>query len=341
MSWFQASFGYSDSPRYDVFGVGGAVQGAATIAGAGIQSAAVNRATDAQARSAQNALDFQRQQWSTQQDQQAPYVATGQQNVGTLNDLVNNGSLGQQYGQSYSNPDFSGSYNPSDFNPTDTQTAAFDPNSVHVQQDAGYQFRLDQGLESMRKSLAATGVSGGALAKAMNDYAQGTASQEYGNAYNRALQSYQTNAAVNQQNYGQQAQTYGVNNQNALNRYNTGLQTYNTNTANHANQYATNYNTWNTDNTNQFNRRAALAGIGQTAVSQLGASGNQVAQNVGNLATQQGNAYAAGSAAQGNIWGNATSSLGGLGSQYLLYRGLQQHSGYNPNAYYPATDEDA
>lgn len=60
--------------------------------------------------------------------------------------------------------------------------------------DPGYQFRLSQGLQALQNSAAARGglLSGG-TAKSINDYASGSASQEYGNVYNRALQNYNTN----------------------------------------------------------------------------------------------------------------------------------------------------
>ena len=52
--------------------------------------------------------------------------------------------------------------------------------------DPGYQFRLDQGNQAIERALAAQGktLTPEAL-KAMGEYNQGMASQEYGNAYNR------------------------------------------------------------------------------------------------------------------------------------------------------------
>lgn len=72
----------------------------------------------------------------------------------------------------------------------------FDPNSINVEQDPGYQFRLQQGQQSIQNSQAAKGLqgSGGALKELMN-YGQGLASQEYGNAYNRGYQNWQGNQA--------------------------------------------------------------------------------------------------------------------------------------------------
>lgn len=55
-----------------------------------------------------------------------------------------------------------------------------------VQQDPGYQFRLDQGTKALERSAAASGgLFSGKTGKALTEYSQGVASQEYGNAYNR------------------------------------------------------------------------------------------------------------------------------------------------------------
>jgi hypothetical protein len=56
--------------------------------------------------------------------------------------------------------------------------AAFD----QYQQSTGYQFRVDQGMAGIEGSRAARGVlNSGASAKALQDYGQGMASQEFGN----------------------------------------------------------------------------------------------------------------------------------------------------------------
>ena len=58
------------------------------------------------------------------------------------------------------------------------------------QQDPGYQFRLGEGLKAMsRQAGARGGLISGQTMKGMENYRQGLASQEYGNAFNR----YQTN----------------------------------------------------------------------------------------------------------------------------------------------------
>jgi len=68
------------------------------------------------------------------------------------------------------------------------------PTDVTEQNDPGYQFRLQQGMQALQNSAAARGglLSGG-TAKALTDYNQNAASGEYSNVYNRALQNYNTN----------------------------------------------------------------------------------------------------------------------------------------------------
>jgi hypothetical protein len=72
---------------------------------------------------------------------------------------------------------------------------------VDLGQDPGYAFRLKEGQQALDRQAAARGglISGGAL-KAATRYGQEMGSQEYGNAYNRALTKY--NADVNREATG-------------------------------------------------------------------------------------------------------------------------------------------
>lgn len=137
---------------------------------------------------------------------------------------------------------------------------------VNLGQDPGYAFRLSEGQKALDRSAAARGglISGGAM-KAAQRFGQEMGSQEYQNAYNRALTGYNADVA----------------------REATG-----------------------------YNRLAALAGYGQTATGQIGAAGQNMASNVGNLMTSGAAANAAGSV------GSANALTGGLGS-YLNYAGQQ------------------
>lgn len=61
--------------------------------------------------------------------------------------------------------------------------------SSNLQNDAGYQFRLQEGNKALERSLAARGLGdSGAALKAAQDYGQGLASQSYNDSYNQWLQ---------------------------------------------------------------------------------------------------------------------------------------------------------
>jgi hypothetical protein len=72
---------------------------------------------------------------------------------------------------------------------------------VNLGQDPGYAFRLSEGQKALDRQAATRGglISGGAL-KAAQRFGQEMGSQEYGNAYNRALTNY--NAAVSREATG-------------------------------------------------------------------------------------------------------------------------------------------
>lgn len=95
-----------------------------------------------------------------------------------------------------------------------------DPTSTQarLEQSPGYQFRLSQGQESIQNLLASRGglKSGGAM-KALEQFAQGTASQEFGNQVGylqnlsnmgqqsaTAMGNYEFNAGTNMANASQQ-----------------------------------------------------------------------------------------------------------------------------------------
>lgn len=61
-----------------------------------------------------------------------------------------------------------------------------------IKMDPGYQFRLQEGQKALERSAAARGgLFSGRAAKDLQSYGQGMASQEYGNAYNRAYGKFQ------------------------------------------------------------------------------------------------------------------------------------------------------
>ncbi len=95
--------------------------------------------------------------------------------------------------------------------PGTIQTGQFTaPDANNFTKDPSFQWRLSQGLKAIQGSAAAHGtLLNTDTVRSLSDYAGGAASQEYGNAYNRALQSYNTNRDTNQVNFGQNQTVFG------------------------------------------------------------------------------------------------------------------------------------
>jgi hypothetical protein len=150
--------------------------GASNLAGGLIGANASKTAAQIQADAAKTASSNQLEMFNKLNAQQAPYRAYG---YNALNQI---GQLG------------SGTYGIYDAqgNPTGTGTGTgyltqqFGPEQFAAGMDPGYAFRLQQGqMANQRASNLAGGLIGGNALKGMQDYTQGMASQEYGNAFNR------------------------------------------------------------------------------------------------------------------------------------------------------------
>lgn len=120
--------------------------------------------------------------------------------------------------------------------PTYTPPPAFKaPTPEEAANDPGYQFSLNQGEQALQQSAAARGTlnTGGTLKDILN-YGQQAATQQYGNVYNRNLQTYQTN-------YGTQyADPYMHAYQSALDAYMPQFNAWQATTGYGANQSAAN-----------------------------------------------------------------------------------------------------
>ena len=103
----------------------------------------------------------------------------------------------------------------------------FDPSTVSV--DPGFDFRLQEGQKALERSAAAKGSGlGGGTLKALADYSQGLASQEYDRAYTRQFNTFQTDQA---NRYNRLASISGVG-QVAANQMNQAGQNYAANVGN-------------------------------------------------------------------------------------------------------------
>ena len=155
---------------------------------------------------------------------------------------------------------------------------------VDLGQDPGYAFRLKEGQQALDRQAAARGglISGGAL-KAAQRYGQEMGSQEYGNAYNRALTNYNANVNRESTGYNRLAAMSGTG-QTAANTIGAAGQNYATGAGNIAGTMATNIgNAYMGQGVNQGN--ALLAGT-QARTSSYGDIAKlfgQTSPNFGNL----------------------------------------------------------
>tara|TARA_R110001606_G_scaffold386581_2_gene550691 strand:- start:1149 stop:1832 length:684 start_codon:yes stop_codon:yes gene_type:complete len=98
------------------------------------------------------------------------------------------------------------------------QSGEFEVGNIDVKKDPGYQFRMDEGIEARDKSASARGrLLSGAQNKAIEEFAQGTASQEYGAAYareaNEKKDKYNMLAGISQQGQASAARQAGATSQ--------------------------------------------------------------------------------------------------------------------------------
>jgi hypothetical protein len=152
------------------------------IIGSAILGAASSRsAAKTQAGAAQQAADIQKSQFEQIREDQAPYREAGYNALANLQRTAGN------------------------------VPGAFKFGAGDYEADPGYAFRLSEGQKALDRQAAARGglISGGAL-RAAQRYGQEMGSQEFGNAYNRALTGYNTGVASENQLYNRQAALAGI-----------------------------------------------------------------------------------------------------------------------------------
>lgn len=168
--------------------IGGVASAGGAITSGVLGANAAKGAANTQANEAQQALDFQKQVWQQQQQNQAPFIAAGQESVGKLMQGVNNGTFG-----------------PGSIAPFKAPTAA------EAAATPGYQFTQQQGQRGVLAAASAGGrsLSGGTL-KAIDEFNTGLANTTYGDTFNRALSTYQAQLAGQGQAYNQLAGIAGT-----------------------------------------------------------------------------------------------------------------------------------
>jgi Sec-independent protein translocase protein TatA len=178
------------------------VPAAVSLFGASKQASAAKDAAATTAAATDQATQLQREMYQQTREDQAPYRAAGTNALAEMQRTAGNVPGAFKFGM--------GEFNA----------------------DPGYGFRLAEGQKALDRSAAARGglISGGAL-KAATRYGQDMGSQEYQNAFNRALTGYNTGVASENQLYNRQAAMAGIG-QTAANFTNAAGQNYGTNVGN-------------------------------------------------------------------------------------------------------------
>jgi hypothetical protein len=197
------------------------VGGVGSVVGGVLEANAAEKAAETQSQAAANALALQREMFEYQKGLLEPYRTAGTKALERLSGAMGLGGQGSQ--------------------------------QQMLEMDPGYGFRLGEGLKALERMQASRGnfLSGGAL-KAGQRFAQDTASQEYGNAYNRL---------------------------------------------------------------------ANIAGLGQTAGTQMGTAASGFGTSAGNIMGQEANALAAGRLGRASAY---TGALGGALNSFQNYLNRQQ-----------------
>lgn len=197
------------------------VGGVGSVVGGVLEANAAEKAAETQSQAAANALALQREMFEYQKSLLEPYRTAGTKALERLSGAMGLGGPGSQ--------------------------------QQMLEMDPGYGFRLGEGLKALERMQASRGnfLSGGAL-KAGQRFAQDTASQEYGNAYNRL---------------------------------------------------------------------ANIAGLGQTAGTQMGGAAAGFGTSAGNIMGQEANALAAGRLGRTSAY---TGALGGALNSFQNYLNRQQ-----------------
>lgn len=151
-----------------MFGTVGAIVASAVISGgvalasAGMQANASNQAAQAQTAAVDKNIALQEKQDAQRREDSRPWREAGKKALAELQEGIASGK--------------------------------FSMDDWEFKADPGYQFRLEQGKKALERSASARGnLFSGALGKALTEYGQDFASNEYDRAYARAAGAKATN----------------------------------------------------------------------------------------------------------------------------------------------------
>ena len=332
--------------------LGGAAVGSAYLASKGQQQAANTQANAAretgalQSDVADRQLALQKRQYEEGVQRQQPFLTAGTNALARM-------QAGEFTQPAAFNPNDPAYARPAAFNPNDpayARPAAFNVNDPRYAQpgafsfgvndfqaDPGYAFRLSEGQRGLERSAAARGglISGTAL-KAASRFSGDLASQEYGNAFSRALTQYGTNVDRSNTAFSRGLTGYNADVSRADTGFNRALTGYNADVGRADagfNRALTGYNADVARSDTGYNRLAAMAGMGGTTSQQLNTLGSNYAtgasNTLGNYGTAAGNAItAAGNANAAGTMGMANTFASGINTAATAYQNQKNFNDY-------------
>lgn len=166
-----------------------------------------------------------------------------------------------------------------------------------------YKFQLDQGNQQITNAMSAQGLgSSGAAGKELTQFGQGLASTYYNQAFNQALNTFQTNQNTTLQNLSALINT-GEFGTAQYNNANTTIGTQQVNTNTNLNEFLSQLGLQG----QEFNSSTGMQGATENA--RLGLTGSELA---GNYAVNAGIAHAGGILGQGNNLTQGASDVSSL-----------------------------
>lgn len=228
--------------------IGGVLSANAAENAAEASGAAATRAAELQYQAQKDALALQQRMYEEGVARQQPYYEAGTNALAQMRGL------------------------------TGAMPPAFQYRPEQLTTDPGYGFRLSEGLKALERSAAARGglLSGG-TGKALTRYGQEMGSQEFGNAYNRALTEYNSLRQREGEQYNRLANLAGIGGTTSQQLTAAGQQ-YGQQAGNLLTNTATNVGN-------------LMTGQGQSAANSLLARGSAYQQTAGNLASLYARMY--------------------------------------------------
>jgi hypothetical protein len=179
--------------------IGGALAAAGAVTSAAIGNKGASNAAKATTQAADTAAQVQRENYDRSAQALAPWQQSGLAANSAINALLGlptqqPANVGQ-FAQPNAMSQYAGSqgfarlaqnrnapYQPTPAAPPVNQQQAYQNAFDNYRNSTGYQFRLNQGLDAVNSGYAGAGtIKSGAAMKAVNDYGQGMASQEFAN----------------------------------------------------------------------------------------------------------------------------------------------------------------